>query len=217
MKKILSILILSFCLASLSYAENNSWSTNTSTWNSAEKQTNLSQNPLEQSSSWTISSWMTQEKAAANPIENASYTYYYWEWCKYCKQFSKYMDSVWGWDKLNIDKREVWSNRDNAVKMASDMQRLGLDSSTLTTPFLVINSNWKETALTGLDQLMAYFEPILGKSTVSANDDNNLVDTTTNNPVKTEEQKRNSTWFLIIVALIACWSSYWFIKASNKK
>ena len=160
---------------------------------------------------------MTQEKAAANPIENASYTYYYWEWCKYCKQFSKYMDSVWGWDKLNIDKREVWSNRDNAVKMASDMQRLGLDSSTLTTPFLVINSNWKETALTGLDQLMAYFEPILGKSTVSANDDNNLVDTTTNNPVKTEEQKRNSTWFLIIVALIACWSSYWFIKASNKK
>ena len=83
--------------------------------------------------------------------------------------------------------------------------------------FLVINSNWKETALTGLDQLMAYFEPILGKSTVSANDDNNLVDTTTNNPVKTEEQKRNSTWFLIIVALIACWSSYWFIKASNKK
>ena len=127
------------------------------------------------------------------------------------------MDSVWGWDKLNIDKREVWSNRDNAVKMASDMQRLGLDSSTLTTPFLVINSNWKETALTGLDQLMAYFEPILGKSTVSANDDNNLVDTTTNNPVKTEEQKRNSTWFLIIVALIACWSSYWFIKASNKK
>ncbi|ATU05721.1 hypothetical protein BKN14_04790 [Candidatus Gracilibacteria bacterium HOT-871] len=217
MKKILSILILSFCLASLSYAENNSGSTNTSTGNSAEKQANISQNPLEQSSSGTISSGMTQEKAAANPIENASYTYYYGEGCKYCKQFSKYMDSVGGWDKLNIDKREVWSNRDNAVKMASDMQRLGLDSSTLTTPFLVINSNGKETALTGLDQLMAYFEPILGKSTVSANDDNNLVDTTTNNPVKTEEQKRNSTWFLIIVALIACGSSYGFIKASNKK
>lgn len=181
MKKIFILLILSLNFFSLANAEklneNSSW-------------------VILEVSSATTWSW---ENVLVNPIENISYTYYYGAWCKYCQAFWRYMDSVWGFEKLNFDRREVWWNRDNAIKMASDIERLWLDSTKIWVPFLIINDNWKETHLSWLDQLLSYFEPILWKY----DSEKYEKEQKEKELKKAEENKSNRTIFLAVIIFLA--------------
>lgn len=210
MKKIFVILLLSLNLFSLANAESSTWvisdslswiTEETSTWVVVDTDSNtwvvLEVNSA--TSSWT--------NVLVSPVENLSYTYYFGQTCPYCQQFSKYMDSVWGFDKLNIEKREVWHNKENSLKFAEDLKRLWLENNAnIWVPFLVINDNWTETYLSWLDQLMAHFEPILWKAKVEEK------------KVITKEQKdRNVTIFIFVMILLAVILPSVFISISNRK
>lgn len=184
MKKTLVILFLSLNLISLASAENNTW--NISTW------TVLTWEIVE-NNTWTVlevtsaTSW-TKNVLKENPIESTMITYYYWETCPYCQQLNKYLTEVDWYNKLNIDKREVWNNKENALKMTEDLKRLGLENAKTWVPFLVVNENWKEKVLNWLDEAMAYFEPKLGKVVVT----------------KVEQKdNKNAIIFMIVVAILA--------------
>lgn len=199
MKKFLVILLLSINLYSITSAENNTWET--STWNTQ---------------SWTIleitsaTTW-SWENALVNPVENRTITYYYWETCPYCQKLNLYLTKTDWYNKLNIDKREVWRNKQNSLKMTEDLKRLWLENdSSIWVPFLVVNENWKEITLSGLDQAMAYFEPILWKvEETSLVSKENILETTdwkTNN---------NAVIFLVSVLLLAVIIPLLFIKKSK--
>lgn len=184
MKKTLVILFLSLNLISLASAENNTW--NISTW------TVLTWEIVE-NNTWTVlevtsaTSW-TKNVLKENPIESTMITYYYWETCPYCQQLNKYLTEVDWYNKLNIDKREIWNNKENALKMTEDLKRLGLENAKTWVPFLVVNENWKEKVLNWLDEAMAYFEPKLGKVVVT----------------KVEQKdNKNAIIFMIVVAILA--------------
>lgn len=184
MKKTLVILFLSLNLISLASAENNTW--NISTW------TVLTWEIVE-NNTWTVlevtsATFWTKNVLKENPIESTMITYYYWETCPYCQQLNKYLTEVDWYNKLNIDKREVWNNKENALKMTEDLKRLGLENAKTWVPFLVVNENWKEKVLNWLDEAMAYFEPKLGKVVVT----------------KVEQKdNKNAIIFMIVVAILA--------------
>ena len=167
MKKIFTILVLSFWIISLTNAENitvNSWK--------VEATVKVSSTWATTSTWWTSSTWTHETdtiktaswSADQTPIENAVYTYYYGQTCPYCQEVAKYFESVWWTEKINMDKREVWNNRDNAQKMAEDLKKLWLENDTnIWVPFLVINQWWKLSYLSGSSQIISHFEPILWK------------------------------------------------------
>jgi glutaredoxin len=55
------------------------------------------------------------------------------------------MQAVDGYNKLPIEKREVYFDKENAAKMSIDSAKLGLES--VGVPFLIINENSEETPL----------------------------------------------------------------------
>lgn len=205
MKKFIYTLILSVSLFSIVSA---------SSWNVETGEVEILATPIS-ISSWieenqTVSSWVT---SSTNPIENTSYIYYYGQGCPYCQQFQKYMESVWWFDKLNIDKREVWYNAENQTKMAEDIQRLWIVSEQIWVPFMVINQWGEESYISWLDGLLSHFEPILGKyseETISKIEAEKKL-------IQSEQNKWKTYVFLIIILILAVWIPAIFILPKNKK
>lgn len=177
------LFLMSFFLVSVVSAEsvavvNNSW-TLSSTWKVLE---------ISEAKTWN---W---ENVLVNPVEKTTYTYYYGETCPYCQRLTKYLNQTWWFEKLKIEKKEVWHNKKNAEEMSKDITRLKLEDKKIWVPFLVVNNGWKETYLSGLDEAMNHFEPILWK-----------VET------KTVENKQAVKYFLIIALILAIWIPTFFI------
>jgi len=147
MKKIMnfvSFLLISLLFSSNIYADELiEWS---NTW-----VVNITTTSLET----TTSTWSVDEKT------ETSYVYYYWQGCWYCANVDKYMTKVNWWDSLNIVKKEVWSNDENRESMMSDAQRLGIDTSDIWVPFLVINEWGEESYLIWDKPVIEHFTPIL--------------------------------------------------------
>lgn len=191
MKKIITILALSLFLASVSFADNSG------TASTGEVQLLSTSTGTETSTGNTVlevTSAISDGKNVlkANPLEKIIVTYYYGAECPHCKVVSNYLEKVDGYNKMKIDKREVWHNKDNQKKMMEDLTRLGLaNSSSIGVPFLVVNNDWKETYLTGETDVLNFFESYLGKvETVKASD-------------KGENNTRVIVFLLIVWALAA--------------
>lgn len=204
MKKVLTSALLSLSLVSLASAETvvpaSTWAV-TGTWSSTWS-------VLEVVSATTGSG----ENALVTPNEATTITYYFGLTCPYCQSLDRYLQSVDGYNKLKIDKREVWHNKENAKKMSEDIKRLGLENNAnIGVPFIIVNENGKERTLSGLDQAMAYFEPILGKF------DEQAVKTAEAERIekKAEANSNRHMIFLVVVLLLAVAIPLAFIKKSK--
>ena len=131
-----SLLIFTLLISSTSALDSWTWTTNT--WSNS-------------------ASWITSESV----IENTTYTYYYWQGCWYCANVDKYMNAVDGYEKLDIEKKEIYYNDQNREDMLADAQKLWLDPSSIWVPFLIINSQENSEALTWDKPVISYFENIL--------------------------------------------------------
>ena len=90
-----------------------------------------------------------------------SYTYYWGQGCPHCANVADYMDAVDGWNKMNVDKREIYFEKENAAKFTADIERLGLDSAKVWVPFLIVNTDWVETTFSWDTPIIDHFLPIL--------------------------------------------------------
>lgn len=191
MKKFFSLILLFLVSFSHSFAES---------WALVEPNLNLSSGTVLEVNSATTWTW---ENVLVKPVESSIYTYYYSVTCPYCQKLNRYLDSVDWYSKLNIDKREVLNNKDNSMKMAEDIQRLGLENQNIWVPFIIVNNWWKETHLTGLDQAIAYLEPILWKYDESEINQKIKAEQEQNKQIMKENNKEQKGIFIIILILLA--------------
>lgn len=126
-----------------------------------------------------------------------TYTYYYGQWCSHCAKVDKYLNAVDWYEKLWIDKKEIYFDADNRAAMQEDAKRLwlGEDWEWVWVPFFIVNNDWVETPIIWDATIIEYFTPILG------------------------EAPKSNAWIviLIILALLAIAIPTFLIKWSNKK
>lgn len=113
--------------------------------------------------SWVTNTWSLSSSGSNSDsiIENTTYTYYYWQWCWYCANVDEYMNSVDGYEKLDIEKKEIYYNDKNREDMLADAQKLWLDPNSIWVPFLIIKSEDNRETLTWDKPVISYFENIL--------------------------------------------------------
>ncbi len=149
--------------------------------------------------SWTwfsTNTWSnsSNELSVESSIEDTSYIYYYWQGCWYCANVDKYMSSVDWYEKVNIDKREIYYNDQNREQMLADAKRLWLDPSSVWVPFLIINS-WENSETLIWDKpVISHFENILWPA----------------------PENNNAAIILAILAVLAVLLPVFLIKLSNK-
>lgn len=108
--------------------------------------------------------WYTQE-----------YLYFYGNWCSHCANVDAYMTSVDGYNKINITKKEVFWDKNNAKEMDEYGTKLWIDPMKLWVPFLVIMS-WDNTDYLIWDEpIINYFKPILWEWSTSWWSDNKRI------------------------------------------
>ena len=90
---------------------------------------------------------------------DTSYLYYYWKGCSHCANVDEYMNWVDGYNRIKMEKKEVYFDKDNAKAMSEDAERLWYKN--VWVPFLIVNKDWKESVLTGDKPIINYFTPIL--------------------------------------------------------
>ncbi|MFK7780172.1 MAG: hypothetical protein QM490_03405 [Candidatus Gracilibacteria bacterium] len=102
-------------------------------------------------------------------IEEISYLYYYGQGCSHCANVDEYMNAVDGYEKLNIEKYEIYFDDDNREKYLAAGKRLGLSEKELGIPFLIIIEDGKEAFLTGDVSIINYFKGYLGEAPENPN------------------------------------------------
>lgn len=95
-------------------------------------------------------------------VEN-SYVYYWGNGCPHCATVNSYMKGVDLESKINLLKKEVWKDRDNAVAFSADVKRLGLKIEDTGVPFMIATENGKETVYSGSEQIIEHFKPLYGE------------------------------------------------------
>jgi len=80
-------------------------------------------------------------------LDNITYTYYYGQWCGYCANVDEYMTAVDWYEKLNIEKFEIYFDDGNREKYLASGKRLWISEADLWIPFLIINNNLEESFL----------------------------------------------------------------------
>jgi len=114
-----------------------------------------------------ISIWTNNSEV--DLIRDSSYIYYYWDGCSHCANVDYYLKKTDGYNKLDIIKKEVWSNKENSAEMAEVMERLWLDISKVGVPFMLVK-NWDdETYLNWDTPIINYFKPYLWEIPESGN------------------------------------------------
>ncbi len=66
----------------------------------------------------------------------SSYEYFWGDGCPHCANVEEFFSTWEGRDKVAIDKKEVWSNRNNALLMRNRAVYCKLPLDTLGVPFL---------------------------------------------------------------------------------
>lgn len=97
--------------------------------------------------------------STSSVFAETSYLYYYGEWCPHCANVDDYMTGVDGYSRVNIEKKEVYYNQENAKSMSDDAERLWVKWGGV--PFLIIRDDENETYLVGDGPIIEYFIPIL--------------------------------------------------------
>lgn len=115
----------------------------------------------------TANTWTIVESQAVSEVTNNDennkiiYTYYYWEWCSHCAKIDKYMKWVNWYEKMNIEKKEIYFNEENRAEYLDAWKRLWFSEEDLWVPFLVISDNWEETSLSWDKPIIEYFTQFL--------------------------------------------------------
>lgn len=76
-----------------------------------------------------------KEKNIKLPSKN-SFVYYYGITCPHCQDVEKWMKNNKIEEKIKIEKKEVWNNKDNALELQKVAEICALDSSNIGVPFL---------------------------------------------------------------------------------
>lgn len=101
-------------------------------------------------------------------IWEATYIYYYWDWCAHCANVEEYMQWVDGYDKVNITKKEIYFDDTNRAEYLATWKRLWISEADLWIPFLVINNAGKETSMIWDEKIINYFKPFLWEAQESS-------------------------------------------------
>lgn len=65
-----------------------------------------------------------------------SVEYFWGDGCPHCANVAKFFETWDGKDKIAIDKKEVWSNKENQTLMLARAKSCGIKPSDLGVPFL---------------------------------------------------------------------------------
>lgn len=136
--------------------------------------------------------------------ERFSYTYYYGESCIYCIQLDEFLKKHDGYNKLDIVKKEIWKNKENAAEMTKEVKRLWLDITKIWTPFIVVKGKQTEFTLNDMTQAKDHFANVLGVEN-------------TDKVTELTQKKDYSFIILAVLWIIVVAASAFFIKLSNKK
>jgi cytochrome c biogenesis protein CcdA/glutaredoxin len=68
------------------------------------------------------------------------YIYFYWNWCSHCAKVEKFFDENDILSKYNVQKKEIYFNRDNLTQFSDYIKKLWIDQNKAWVPFLVIES-----------------------------------------------------------------------------
>lgn len=152
-------------------------------------------------------------------IKESSYIYYYGQWCNHCTNVDEYLTENDLYNKLNITKKEVWSNAGNAEEMKKDLRRLGLDVAKSWVPFIIWTIEKKEFPLPIGDKwIIEYFTHI--KEILDWNLSNisyfNDYLARENPDLTTTTTETNRTIFIIVLVILAIVIPTILIKLTSK-
>lgn len=185
MRKIILLLITFFAFISLTNAEileNNTWTT-TQTW------------------AW-IPENITPPTSHLEEKSKTKYTYFYGATCPHCIETDSFFKKAKIYENFDIIKKEVWSDKKNALEMTKKVEELWL--TRVWVPFIVVNNWEKEIWLSGSDNIKEYFM----KNFPEVNEE-----------IKKSETEKDSkkTIVIIIFILLATLLPIVLIRLSNKK
>lgn len=104
--------------------------------------------PLLKTTWWVMPEWgemNMREKLISAPIEDIEILYYWGNWCAYCKNLNDFMEVNDILEKYNIEKKEVYQNKENSKEFTQVMSALGVEN--FAVPFMVYNVEWETTYL----------------------------------------------------------------------
>jgi hypothetical protein len=133
-------------------------------------------------------------------IRESSYIYYYGQWCAHCADVDEYLKKTGGYWNLDIIKKEVWSDKANALEMSQAIERLWLNASEVWVPFIVVKTWETESYLVWSDTIINYFKPYLWEASETS----------------TWETSNKKIIVLVIFWILAVVVSTILIKLSNK-
>lgn len=73
----------------------------------------------------------------SSPIPSDTYLYFWGEGCPHCKNVAEFLDSWDKKDKIKLDKREVWYDRNNAKLMQERSKVCNLKTSEMGVPLMI--------------------------------------------------------------------------------
>jgi glutaredoxin len=127
-------------------------------------------------------------------IWESIYIYYYWEWCSHCAKVEEYMEWVDAFNKVNITKKEIYSDDANRTEYLAAWERLWISEADLWIPFLIINNWVKETSLIWDEKIINHFKSFLWEA----------------------QESSKKTVILVILWILAVFVPVILIKLSNK-
>lgn len=130
-----------------------------------------------------------------SPYEDITYTYFYGQGCPHCAKVDKYLKSVDWYEKLGIDKNEIYYDEDNRAKRLVFLEKLGLDENSVWVPFLVLEKDWEYSYLSWDQTIIDYYTTILWEA----------------------PENNNAAIVFTILAILAILIPVALIKLSNKK
>ena len=92
------------------------------------------------------------------------YVFFYGNGCQHCAKVEKFFDEHDVTKHFDIEFKEVYFDKDNIKDFMTYVDKLGLDSSKVGVPFLVINSGADCTYLNGDAPIIDYFTQKMAQS-----------------------------------------------------
>ena len=131
-----------------------------------------------------------------------SYIYYYWQGCTHCAKLDNFLDKTDAYNRLNIEKKEVYFDNTNRSEMLQACTRMWINESDSWVPFvLVTTGSWEELALFWDTDIINYVSPYLWWEVEDINNDSNS----------------NKTIILVVIWLLAIIIPVVIINITNKK
>lgn len=188
----------------------------TATTASAAMVTDEELNQVENKEITTTSVVEETELSDKDKLKDYTFIYYYGQGCPHCAVLDEYLSKRDIYENANLVKKEVWSNKENAVEMAKVAQSLGVPEGELGVPFFVIVDTAKNERgyLIGDKPVMDFFNQIIWEEIKEAkfplNDGKNTI--------KTEGKKNNNLAYIaILVILVAIVLGTVIYNSANKK